>query len=381
MIYLDYAATTPVSNEAIDSYIKASKDYFGNPSSLHDTGSHSLQLLEMCRSELSRLLNGDQDGFYFTGSGSEANVLALLSLMEAHKHKGNHIITSHGEHSSVRHFFQRMENKGFEITYLPTDETGRVRILDLEAAVKSTTILVSIQFVNAEIGTIQPIGEIGELLDQRGVIFHCDAVQAFGKMDINIHQLKIDSLSVSSHKIYGPKGVGAAYIAPKVKWIPTIPSTTHEKGFRPGTVNVPGIAAFIAAAESVYTKMAQENQRISSLRAEMVDLLTALPVPIYIEGSSDHCLAHILGFRIGGMEGQYAMLECNRHGVAISTGSACQSGNQEPSSTLLALGRSNLEAKQLIRLSFGEHTTRNDIHTAAEVFKMLTEEYFSAIRR
>ncbi|MFC2946925.1 IscS subfamily cysteine desulfurase [Virgibacillus sediminis] len=380
MIYLDYAATTPISEEAMDIYIKASQDFYGNSSSLHDIGSRSLNLLETCRAELAHMLNGEQEGFYFTSGGSESNILALKSLLDANSFKGNHVITTRCEHSSIHHLFQKMEKEGYEITYLPVDETGIASLEDLKAAIKETTVLTSIQYVNSEIGTIQPIEEIGKLLDRRGVIFHCDAVQAFGKIKIDINQSKIDSLSISSHKIYGPKGVGAAYINPKLKWSAQIPATAHEKGFRPGTVNVPGIAGFVTAAKSVYDKMAEEYQRISGLHAMMRDKLTALPAPIYIEGSSTG-LPYVLGLRIEGMEGQYAMLECNRYGLAVSSGSACQAGNQEPSPTLMALGRSEMEAKQLIRLSFGKQTTMEDIHITAEAFAKLVENYFPAIRR
>lgn len=369
MIYLDYAATTPISDESLDVFNRVSKSFFGNPNSLHDIGSRAAQLLETCRQELADLLNCSPKGIYFTSGGSESNIRALSSLIDAHKEKGNHLITTVSEHSSVTNFFNQMETIGFDVTYLPLDKHGQIRFEDVKGAIRKTTILASIHYGNGEIGTLQPIKLIGNLLHKHQILFHCDAVQTFGKVPINLKTINLDSLSISSHKLYGPKGVGAVYMNPNVKWNPQMPNTTHEKGFRPGTVNVPGIAAFVTSAKAVCNDRIEEQKRMESLRNGLIDKLNNIRASVYVEGHPTDHLPHILGIRIEGIEGQYLMLECNRHDIAISTGSACQVGTQKPSRTLKALGRSDSEARQFIRLSFGKHTTAEDISQTAETFR------------
>jgi len=377
MIYLDYAATTPMSENALDVFIQASKNFYGNANSLHDIGSTAANLLEASRRQLAKRLNCEQNGIYFTSCGSESSILAITSLIEAHKEKGNHLITTKCEHASIYHLFQKLEKNGFEVTYLPVDEYGMVSLNVLKQAIKNTTILASIQHANSEIGTVQPIKAIGEILHEKQVIFHCDAVQSFGKLPIDVKEMNIDSLSLSGHKIYGPKGVGAVYINPKLKWHSQLPGTTHESGFRPGTVNVPGVASFVTAADDICKNMEKEGKRLSALRQELINYLTALPAAkIMVEGSSVSHLPNILGLRIVGMEGQFAMLECNRYGLAISTGSACSIGMQAPSRTMKAIGRTDEESMSFIRLSFGKNTTRDDIIRTAEIFEEITNRFF-----
>ncbi|MFZ3576957.1 IscS subfamily cysteine desulfurase [Virgibacillus sp. DJP39] len=375
MIYLDYAATTPMSEESLAIFNQVSKSFFGNPSSLHDSGERASQLLETCREELAGLLGCLSKGLFFTSGGSESNILALTSLIDAHKVKGNHLITTLSEHSSIYNFFTHLENGGFEVTYLPLDQHGQIRLEDLRKAIRETTILASIQHGNGEIGTIQPIESIGNLLHQHQILFHCDAVQTFGKVPINVTASKIDSLSVSSHKLYGPKGVGAVYINPAVKWNPQLPNTTHESGLRPGTINVPGIASFVTSAKTACDDRIVEYTRLIEIREALIEKLRKFPINVHVEGHPSELLPGILGLRIEGIEGQYIMLECNRYGIAISTGSACQAGNQKPSRLMKALGRSDTEAKQFIRLSFGKHTTEQDIETTVDVLKKITEKF------
>jgi len=377
MIYLDYAATTPMSENALDVFIQASKNFYGNASSLHDIGSAAKNLLEESRRKLAKRLNCEQNGIYFTSGGSESSILAITSLIDANRKKGNHLITTTCEHASIFHLFQKLEKYGFEVTYLPVDKYGMVSLDVLRQTIKETTILASIQHANSEIGTVQPIKEIGEILHKKKVIFHCDTVQSFGKLPIDVKEMNIDSLSLSGHKIYGPKGVGAVYINPKLKWHPQLPGTTHESGFRPGTVNVPAIASFITAADDICKNMKEEGKRLSNLREELIDYLTVLPsTKIIVEGSSHSHLPNILGLRIVGMEGQFAMLECNRYGLAISTGSACSIGMQAPSRTMKAIGRTDEEAMSFIRLSFGKNTTKDDIIRTADIIKEITNQFF-----
>ncbi|WP_449540192.1 IscS subfamily cysteine desulfurase [Ferdinandcohnia sp. Marseille-Q9671] len=374
MIYLDYAATTPIREESLQVYTEVSRTYFGNPSSLHDTGSNAKQVLELCRKELADKINGETEGIYFTSGGSESNILAIRSLLDAHKTKGNHIITSAIEHSSVHHLFQHLETEGYEVTYLPVDQYGQVRLEDVRVAITEQTILASIQYANPEIGTVHPIKEIGTLLRSNNVLFHSDCVQAFGKVSIDVKKACIDSLSISSHKIYGPKGVGACYICPSVMWKEQVPGTSHENGFRPGTVNVPGIAAFITAAQLIFSEMESNEKKYRAMRDRLLTGIINIEHDITVEGHPTSQLPHIVGMSVSGSQGQYIMLEFNRYGIAISTGSACQIGRQKPSKTMLAIGKTEDEAKQLIRLSFGRLTEMKDIDKVLEVLQKITKQ-------
>ncbi|WP_371069831.1 IscS subfamily cysteine desulfurase [Sediminibacillus sp. JSM 1682029] len=376
MIYMDHAATTPPREEALQMYMEASKHFFGNSSSLHDAGTQANRLLENCRNQLGQLLLADKDGIYFTSGGSESNILALQSLIEANAHKGNHLITSSIEHSSILHFFARMETLGYEVTYLPVDSHGLIDLEELKASIREETILASIQHGNGEIGTIQPINEIGNLLHSKGILFHSDCVQTFCKLPLTLADLPIDSISVSSHKVYGPKGVGAVYINPTVPYKALLPNTTHEKGFRPGTVNVPGIAAFVTAAELLQDEMPVNQERYKQLRSKFIELLSNMPVDVEIESSAVEQLPHIVGVRFPGVQGQYVMLECNRRGLAVSTGSACSSGQQDPSRTMQAIGRTDDQAIEFIRFSFGRETTDAEITEAAKILNALLADFF-----
>ncbi|MDG4655382.1 IscS subfamily cysteine desulfurase [Ectobacillus antri] len=375
MIYLDYAATTPMSDAALQTFLHASKQYFGNEQSLHDIGSNASVLLNVCRQTLANLFGGKEQGVYFTSGGSEANYLALHSLIIAHQHKGKHIITTPIEHASIRNYFHELTKKGFTVTYVPVDKHGIVLIQELQKAIRPDTILASIQHGNSEIGTIQDIRAIGHLLREHDILFHTDCVQTFGKIPIHVQDMCIDSLSISAHKLYGPKGVGACYINPRVRWQPIFTGTSHEGGFRPGTVNVPGIAAFLTAAQDVIEAQTKETTRLYTLRDFFLQGLTNITHPIHIEGHPSASLPHIAAARIQGIEGQYTMLACNRHGIAISVGSACQIGKQEPSKTLLAVGRTAEEAKQYIRFSFGKHTTKEELKTTLHILQTMIDEY------
>lgn len=365
MIYLDHAATTPMSESAIRVFTEASKGFFGNSSSLHDIGSSAQAMLEECRKQLAGYLNADLNGIYFTSGGSESNHLALLSIGRAHSAQGKHIITTVTEHPSLMNTLQLLEEEGFTITKLPVDQTGRIRIPELIEAITEDTILVSIGHANSEIGTIQPLKEVGGILKDRHILFHSDCVQTFGKIPIDVKELGLDSLSISSHKIYGPKGVGACYIAPHVDWKASIPGTSHEKGFRSGTVNVPGIAAFVTAAGEMIEQMEHHDRYFRKLRDR---LLTRLEVEegIVMEGHPMEVLPSIIGLRLKGIEGQYAMLKLNRKGFAVSTGSACSVGKQSPSKTMLEVGRTRDQAREFIRISLGVSTTEDQMDAFTE---------------
>jgi len=361
VVYLDYAATTPIRQEVLDAYQKAAKRFYGNPSSLHDIGTKANDLLNACRIQLSKIINGNPDGIYFTSGGTESNILAIKSLIDGNKEKGNHLITTEVEHSSLYNLFKQLEQEGFDVTYLPVDVSGELHVDQIKNAVRDNTILASIHHGNAEIGVVQNIAEIGKLLHERDVIFHTDCVQTFGNIPIDVQTSYIDSLSVSSHKIYGPKGTGMCYMNPNANWKEQIAGTVHEKGFRPGTVDVPSIAAFATAAELMIAEMEAQQSKYRSLRNYLNAKLSELGGMIKIEGSVNEQLPHIVGLTSAHLQGQYIMLECNRYGIAISTGSACQVGNQAPSRTMKSMGKSEEEAQQFIRLSFGKETEETDI--------------------
>lgn len=380
MIYLDYAATTPMRDEAIEVYKEAARKYIGNPSSIHDYGTSAKNIVDKARTDIAQMINAKSRGLFFTGSGSEANQLALLSLARGNSQQGKHIISTRAEHSCVRNTMKILEQDGFEITYVPPDDYGRVEIDVLAGHLRDDTILVSIHHGNSEIGTIQNLKAIGKLLKKKDILFHSDCVQTFGKIPVDVKKMNLDSISISAHKIYGPKGMGAAYINPSVRWKPVFPGTTQEKGFRPGTVNAAGVASFLAAAKLSIHEMEEEHKEDQQLRELLMGELKKLSFDITFEGHPEQVLPNILGLRIHGMEGQYAMLECNRHGLAISTGSACSVGTEKASASMVALGRSEQEAREFIRLSLGKHTTEDDINQSVQIIEKVLTEHFGMVK-
>ncbi|WLD94272.1 IscS subfamily cysteine desulfurase [Alkalihalobacillus sp. AL-G] len=371
MIYLDYAATTPISKSALHVYTEVALNYFGNTESLHDIGDNARNILSESRRQLAEYMNGHQEGIYFTSGGSESNHLAITSIVRANKSRGNHLITTITEHASVLNTFDLLENEGFRVTKLPVDSYGQVSVEDLRQVIETDTILVSIGHANSEIGTLQPLQEVGQLLKENGIFFHSDCVQTFGKKPIDVQKHGLDSISISAHKVYGPKGVGACYISPNISWKSNLPGSTHEKGFRAGTVNVPGIAAFVTAVGELIKSMEQNKLRFKEIRESFLKIVDGQS-NLVVEGHPSEHLPSILGIRTKGIEGQFIMLEMNRRGFSISTGSACSVGSQKPSKTMLAVGRNDDEARELIRLSFGTPTSLDDVEAAANA---LTEIY------
>lgn len=368
MKYFDFAATTPLDPEAAEVYVKVATDYFGNSSSLHDTGGQSAALLENCREELANLVGIDKNGLFFTSGGSEGNFLAIEALLSSPKKVGNHIIAGMAEHSSVHGALNRLKDAGYEITLLPFESNGLINLEQLERSIKSETILITLQHVNSEIGTIQPIAEIAEVCKANNIHSHSDFVQSFGKIDLKSIAPLVSSFSFSGHKIYGPKGVGGVYVDPRIHWTPFFPGSSHEKGFRPGTVNVPAIAAMTIAAQKITGSIQTENRKDQLLRKTFMDTLAPIKdkVTIY-QGDDASQLASIIGLGISGIEGQWMMLECNRLGFAISTGSACQLGMQSPAKVTQALGLTAEVAKEFIRISFGHFTSLEDVIQLGEI--------------
>ncbi|TXC90079.1 aminotransferase class V-fold PLP-dependent enzyme [Metabacillus litoralis] len=376
MIYLDYAATTPISDSALDIYCKVAKTAYGNSSSLHDIGDLSARTLAASRKIIANLLGANEKGIFFTGGGSEANILTIQSLLKGLDSKKNHIITTQIEHSSLHTFFKTLASKGYDVTFLMPDENGHISVYDLQNQLKQNTGLVSIQHGNSEIGSIQPLKEIGQLLKNKDILFHSDCVQTFGKLPISVENSHLDAISISAHKIYGPKGIGAAYINPAIHWQPLIAGTTHESGFRPGTVDVPSAAAFATAAQEIISEMEKNTEHFLQLKNHFISLLEPYKDKIILLTENiDQSLPNILPIVIKGIEGQYTMLECNRHGYAISTGSACQVGMQAPSRPLTSIGFDEQQAKQYIRISLGKQTTKQQIENFTQTLYSIVKNF------
>ncbi|NRG32792.1 IscS subfamily cysteine desulfurase [Niallia circulans] len=368
MKYFDYAATTSLDPDAASTYVEVACKYFGNSNSLHDMGDTASRIVENCRDEWGRLINVDKNGIYFTSGGTESNFLILHSLLMGTKKEGKHLITLTAEHASIHSAMHVLADKGYEITYLPLSKTGLIDTRLLEETIRPDTVLVSIQHVNSEIGAIQPIKEISAICKRYHILFHSDMVQSFGKKEIKEVTPYVDALSLSSHKFYGPKGVGIAYINPNVPWIPIVLNGSHENGFRSGTVNTAGIASMTVAAQKACSTISKNETKLSKFRKLFTEMIPKESVTIF-ECTDQY--PGIIGLRAKGIEGQWLMLECNRRGFAISTGSACQVGKQAPSNTMEAFGLAVQEAKEFVRISMGKDTKEDDVRDLANTIKQL----------
>ncbi len=381
MIYLDYAATTPMSDKAMEVYVNVAKHYFGNASSLHDVGSSAKQIKEASAKTIAKTLNADGKDIHFTSGASEANFLAIQALLDGTGKTGRHIITTKIEHASIKDVFEKLEKQGYKVDWLGVDEKGRVQLDELKKLVSDETVLVSVQHINSEIGTVQPIKEIGDFLKSKDILFHTDAVQSYGKIPVDVQDLNVDALSISSHKIYGPKGMGAVWVNPEVDWKPFFVDHNQTKKLKTGTDNVPGMAAFATAAKEAVEGLWEEYQRISVFSAEFENRLEELDFDCILEGGSGYRSSFILGVRFPGMEGQFLMLECNQAGLAISTGSACQVGSEKPNRTMKAIGRSDEEAREFVRFSFGKNVKEDDLNKIIGKIDTILNRHFNKVRR
>lgn len=358
MLYFDYAATTPIHPNALEAFVQASTQFYGNTSSLHDYGTYAKELLEISREKFAHLIGVKKEGIIFTSGGTESNVLGIQTLLSSLPKEKNHIIVSQLEHASIYQYVEKLRKEGYEITYLEHLEDGRMNIQHLLQHITDRTGLVIIQHVNSETGIIQPIKLISAILKEQNIFLHVDCVQSLGKIQI---PLTSDSISVSGHKVYGPKGVGAC-IFPSIHTLtPALPHITHEFGYRAGTVNTPSICAFVTAVEILLENQASELERITALRKEFISQLNNYHLSFKVIESKLHQLPHIIALTFERTQGQTVLLELNRLGIAISTGTACQIGQQEPSRVMLAIGKSIEEAHQLIRISFGTKTTLDEV--------------------
>ena len=360
-IYLDHNATTPVRSEVFDVMEPFFRDRFGNASSIHRYGQDARAAVEEARARVAGLVNARPGEIYFTSGGTESDNLAIKGTAYARKVVGRHIITTNIEHSAVLNSCAFLEREGFEVTYLPVDEFGRVDPGQVEDALTDRTILVSIMHANNEIGTVQPVGEIGRIARARGVCFHTDAVQSAGKLPVDVEAMGADLLSLSGHKIYGPKGVGAIYIRKGVEIEPTAHGGHHENDVRSGTENTVGIVGLGKAAELAAEERESECRHLSGMRDALETRIRVEIEGVRVNGHPERRLPGTLNVSFPGAEGESLIMSLDIAGIAVSTGSACTSGAIEPSHVLLALGRDPRTALGSVRFSFGRDNSMGDV--------------------
>jgi cysteine desulfurase len=372
-IYMDHAATTYTRKEVLEEMLPFFTEYYGNPSSVHKFGRDVRKYVDAAREKVAKALGALPEEIYFTAGGSEADNWAIKGVAYANRNKGNHIITSSIEHHGLLHTCEYLEKDGFEVTYLPVDEYGLVNVEDIRNAITDKTILISIMYANNEIGTIEPIAEIGKLAREKGIYFHTDAVQAVGSVKIDVKEQNIDMLSLAAHKFYGPKGVGALYIRKGVKLFNIIHGGAQERGRRAGTENVPGIIGLGKAIELATTNLEEHSSRIAALRDKLVKgVMEKIPYT-RLNGHPEKRLPGNASFCFRYIEGEALLLNLDMKGIAGSSGSACTSGSLDPSHVLLAIGLPHEIAHGSLRLSLGEVNTEEDVDYVLEVLPEIVE--------
>lgn len=366
VIYLDNAATTCTRKEVAEAMSEYFTGNYGNPSSVYEIARANKKVLEESREKIAKIFNADKSEIYFTSGGSESDNWAIKGIAESYKDKGKHIITLAIEHHAVLHSCEYLEKQGYEVTYLPVQEDGIVDIEVLKSAIREDTILITIMFANNEIGSVQPIAEIGKIAKEKGILFHTDAVQAIGHIDIDVKALNVDLLSLSAHKFYGPKGVGALYIRKGVKITPLLHGGAQEKNKRAGTENVAGIIGMTKALELAYQDNDKENERILYLRNKLIDgILNTIPNS-RLNGSRESRLPGNVNISFEFIEGESILFLLDMKGISASSGSACTSGSLDPSHVLLAIGLPHEKAHGSVRFSIGQYNTEEDIDKVLE---------------
>ncbi|WP_050615872.1 cysteine desulfurase family protein [Bacillus testis] len=377
-IYLDHAATTPVHQDVVREVMSVMEQTYGNPSSIHAFGREARKTVNDARKVLARTIGAKENEIIFTSGGTEADNQAIIGVAMERASEGKHMITTVIEHHAVLHTFEHLEKLGFEVTYLPVDEQGRISIDELKQALREDTILVSVMFGNNEVGTIQDIGTIGALVRESNAYFHSDAVQAYGVVPISVNDLHIDLLSVSSHKINGPKGIGFLYCREGVAISSVLYGGEQERKRRAGTENVPAIAGFAKAAEIIQNGMEQKNSQLLLFKQTMCDILAERGIAFEVNGSSDHCLPHVCNLSFPGTHVEALLANLDLAGIAASSGSACTAGSINPSHVLVAMyGKDSEKISNSIRFSFGMNNTLQQIekaaHTTADIINRLTK--------
>jgi cysteine desulfurase len=372
-IYFDNAATTPVDPMVVEAMMPYLTQRFGNASSLHTFGTEAKDVLEVSRKKFADLLNVSPDEIIFTSSGTESNNLAIKGIAFENRSKGNHIIVSSIEHDCILNACKWLETQGFYVTYLPVDENGLIEIEQLKKYISPKTILVSVMHANNEIGTVQPLETIGKLCKERGIYFHSDACQSFGKVPIDVQAMNLDLLTLNSHKIYGPKGVGALYVRKGVNIIPWLHGGGQEFGLRSSTENIAGIVGFVKAAEICKHEIIEESKRLELMRDTMIQSILENIENSYINGHPTRRLPNNINIGISGLEGETIrlLLLLDEEGIAVSAGSACSSNDKTASAShvLQAIGRNQFEARGSVRISLGRFNTESEIEKFVKVFK------------
>lgn len=366
-VYLDHSATTPVRPEVAELVNEYLTERFGNASSVHSFGREARQAVETAREQVAAVIGAEPAEIVFTSGGTEADNHAILGVAAANEKKGRHLITSEIEHHAVLDAFRYLEKKGFQVTRLPVNEYGLVDVRDLEASITEQTILISVMHANNEVGTIQPVAEIGRIARERGIYFHTDAVQTYGKIPVDVNEMNIDLLSVSAHKIYGPKGIGCLYVRKGTRMDSLMFGGAQEKKRRPGTENVPGIVGFGKAAELAAAEMEEQRVKQTRLRDRLIAGILQSIEHVQLNGHPELRLPGNVNVSIRYVEGESLLLSLDLKGIAASSGSACTSGSLDPSHVLLAMGLPHEVAHGSLRMTLGRGTTEADIDYVLEV--------------
>lgn len=373
-IYLDNAATTATRPEVLEAMLPYFTERFGNPSSVYEFASQNKTSIDDARETIAKALHANKEEIYFTGGGSESDNWAVKGTVEAYKAKGNHIITSKIEHHAILHTCEYLEKNGCEVTYLDVDENGIVKLEELKKAIRPTTILISIMFANNEIGTIQPIKEIGEIAKEHNILFHTDAVQAFGQIDIDVDEYHIDMLSASGHKLNGPKGIGFLYIRKGLKLRSFIHGGAQERHRRAGTENVPAIVGFGKAVEIAMNTMEERQKKEMAMRDYLIDHILAEVPYVRLNGDRKRRLPNNVNFSFQFVEGESLLIMLDMQNICASSGSACTSGSLDPSHVLLAIGLPHEIAHGSLRLTLNEDITEDEIKYVIVKIKEIVEK-------
>ena len=373
MIYLDNAATTKTAPEVVDAMLPYFSEYYGNASTIYRLGAESKKALDHARQTIADSLGAKPEEIYFTAGGSESDNWALKATAEAYASKGKHIITTKIEHHAILHTCEYLEKRGFEITYLNVDRDGLISLDELKAAIRPDTILISVMFANNEIGTIEPIAEIGEIAKEHGVLFHTDAVQAYAQVPINVDEMHIDMLSASGHKLNGPKGIGFLYIRKGVKIRSFVHGGAQERSRRAGTENIPGIVGLGAAVERAMRIMDTKTRKEIELRDYLIGRLENEIPHCWLNGHRTKRLPNNINFSFLFIEGESMLIMLDMKGICASSGSACTSGSLDPSHVLLAIGLKHEEAHGSLRLTLSEESTKEEMDIVAEEVKKIVQ--------
>ncbi|MDZ4170699.1 MAG: cysteine desulfurase NifS [Methanobacteriaceae archaeon] len=372
-MYMDNSATSPLDPEVLREMIPFLKEEYGNASTFYSLGREARKALEIAREDVAAIIGASPQEIIFTSGGTEPDNMAIKGTAYRWQDKGKHIITSTIEHPAVRETCKYLETRGFEVTYLPVYEEGIIRIADLKEAIREDTILITIMHANNEIGTIQPIADIGKIAQEEGIYFHTDAVQSVGKIPVDVKQLNVDLLSLSAHKLYGPKGVGALYVRKGIVLEPLIHGGGHERGIRPGTENIPGIVGLGKACSMAIIDLAKNGTKMTKLRDKLIDGVLSEIDESYLNGDRTNRLPNNANFRFAGIEGESLVLHLDAKGIAASTGSACSSKTLEPSHVLRALGLEDVDSHGSLRLSLGKENKLEDIEYTITSIKEAVE--------